>query len=140
MVGADAHLLALVLQETFALYTFALGFNTFLFIFLIWRSITSHSQTAAQYIHHVLDFLTYSAPPTIPTVYLMLTHIARTRLDREGMTLLYSKALRVAAKVNMVCFDKTGTLTDSVVRAPFMHLLQSNVLGNMSTCQLHKVR
>ena len=48
----------------------------------------------------------------------MITNVARKRLDRAGIALLYAKALHFGAHINMVCFDKTGTLTDSVVN-PF---------------------
>ena len=78
----------------------------------------------------ILDTLTYSAPPCIPTVFLMITNVARTRLDRAGIALLYAKALHFGAHINMVCFDKTGTLTDSVV-SPFS--LQQLCLGLDST-------
>ena len=62
-----------------------------------------------------MDMLLHAAPLGLPSVFLLLGAVARTRLDKEGIMLHYAKALRLAATVDLVCFDKTGTLTDSVV-------------------------
>lgn len=103
------------MQDTFTLYAFAACLQLINFGAFAWRAATTFPQSPGDWTCRILDALTHAIPPSIPTIYLVLTHIARTRLDRAGMTLLYSKALRIAAGVNMVCFDKTGTLTDSVV-------------------------
>ena len=103
------------MQDTFRLYAFALSLQLINLSSFAWRASVAYPQTPGAYVIKLLDTLTYSAPPSIPTIFLVLTYIARMRLDKAGMSLLYSKVLNVGANVNMVCFDKTGTLTDSVV-------------------------
>ena len=103
------------MQDTFMLYAFAFGLQLWLLIFHVARYKRYPHRNIGDIIHWVIDMFVHSAPPSIPTIFLVLTHIARTRLDRAGLSLLYSKALRTGASINMVCFDKTGTLTDSVV-------------------------
>ncbi len=103
------------MQDTFQLYAFALSLQLLNLIPFAWRASAAYPQTPGGWTNKLLDTLTYSAPASIPTIFLVLTYIARMRLDRAGISLLYSKALHVGAYVNMVCFDKTGTLTDSVV-------------------------
>lgn len=103
------------MQDTFQLYAFAFSLQLLNLIPFAWRASVAYPQTPGAWVIKLLDTLTHSAPPSIPTVFLVLTYIARLRLDRAGISLLYSKALHVGAYVNMVCFDKTGTLTDSVV-------------------------
>lgn len=100
------------------LYAFALGLQL---ILLVCRLVTmARAHRSRKYIvQWLVVMFVHAAPPSIPTIFLVLTHIARTRLDRAGLTLLFSKALRIGANINMVCFDKTGTLTDSAVRFPF---------------------
>ncbi|DBA98830.1 TPA: hypothetical protein ACH3X1_014592 [Trebouxia sp. C0004] len=101
-------------KDTFRLYAFALTLQLLNLICYAWRASAAYPQTPGVWAIKLVDTLTYSAPPSIPTIFLVLTYIARVRLDRAGISLLYSKALNVGAYVNMVCFDKTGTLTDSV--------------------------
>ncbi|KAL0023496.1 hypothetical protein WJX79_002152 [Trebouxia sp. C0005] len=101
-------------KDTFQLYAFAFSLQLLNLIPFAWRASVAYPQTPGAWVIKLLDTLTHSAPPSIPTVFLVLTYIARLRLDRAGISLLYSKALHVGAYVNMVCFDKTGTLTDSV--------------------------
>lgn len=103
------------MQDTFTLYFFAFCLNMVNFISFAGRAATALPQTPKTWICRFLDTLTHAVPPSIPTIFLVLTHIARIRLDRAGISLLYSKALRIAANVTIICFDKTGTLTDSVV-------------------------
>ena len=97
------------------LYAFAFGLQLCLVVFRLSR-VTRYQTDVKDIVLWVMDMCCHSAPPSIPTIFLVLTHIARMRLDRAGLSLLFSKALRVGANINMVCFDKTGTLTDSVVR------------------------
>ena len=108
------------MQDTFQLYAFALSLQLLNLIAFAWRATAAYPQTLRWWTNKLLDTLTYSAPPSIPTIFLVLTYIARARLDKAGISLLYSKALHVGAYVNMVCFDKTGTLTDSVVSLRFL--------------------
>ena len=110
------------MQDTFQLYAFALSLQLLNLIPFAWRASVAYPQTPEDWANKVLDTLTYSAPPSIPTIFLVLTYIARMRLDRAGISILYSKALNIGAYVNMVCFDKTGTLTDSVVSLLFLLL------------------
>ncbi|DBB02798.1 TPA: hypothetical protein ACH3X1_013630 [Trebouxia sp. C0004] len=93
---------------------FALSLQLLNLIPFAWRASAAYPQTPRAWVNKLLDTLTYSAPASIPTIFLVITYIARMRLDKAGISLLYSKALHVGAYVNMVCFDKTGTLTDSV--------------------------
>lgn len=97
------------------LYAFAFGLQLFLLLFRLSRN-TRAQCGGNDIVLWILDMFVHSAPPSIPTIFLVVAHIARTRLDKAGLSLLYSKALRTGANINMVCFDKTGTLTDSVVR------------------------
>ena len=97
------------------LYAFAFGLQLILLVFRLSRVTRAH-HSRTQITLWVVEMFVRAAPPSIPTIFLVLTHIARTRLDRAGLSLLFSKALRTGANINMVCFDKTGTLTDSVVR------------------------
>jgi P-type E1-E2 ATPase len=110
------------MQDTFQLYAFALTLQLLNLITFAWRASVAYPQTPRAWVNKLLDTLTYSAPASIPTIFLVLTYIARMRLDKAGISLLYSKALHVGAYVNMVCFDKTGTLTDSVVSLFFLLL------------------
>jgi len=109
-------------QDTFQLYAFALTLQLLNLISFAWRASVAYPQTPRAWVNKLLDTLTYSAPASIPTIFLVLTYIARMRLDKAGISLLYSKALHVGAYVNLVCFDKTGTLTDSVVSLFFLLL------------------
>lgn len=97
------------------LYAFAFGLQLILLIFRLSRVSRAH-HGREEIVAWVVEMFVRAAPPSIPTIFLVLTHIARTRLDRAGLSLLFSKALRTGANINMVCFDKTGTLIDSVVR------------------------
>lgn len=97
------------------LYAFAFGLQLILLVFRLSRVTRAH-HSRKEITLWVVDMFVRAAPPSIPTIFLVLTHIARRRLDRAGLSLLFSKALRTGANINMVCFDKTGTLTDSVVR------------------------
>ncbi len=110
------------MQDTFQLYAFALSLQLLNLIAFAWRASVAYPQTPQAWVNKFLDTVTYSAPASIPTIFLLLTYIARMRLDKAGISLLYSKALHVGAYVNMVCFDKTGTLTDSVVSLFFWSL------------------
>ena len=80
-----------------------------------WRAITRFPQTPGEWTLAFVSTLIRSAPPSTLAVQMLLTHVSRIRLDRAKVSLLYAKALRTGAAVDMVCFDKTGTLTRSAV-------------------------
>ena len=109
------------------LYAFALGLQLILLLCRLVRMARAH-RSRAYIVRWLVVMFVHAAPPSIPTIFLVLTHIARTRLDRAGLTLLFSKALRTGANINMVCFDKTGTLTDSAVRFFFAKYLFSIIV------------
>ncbi len=97
------------------LYGFAFALQLCIFVAYAYKASHFH-QTPLDIVHRLVDMLLRAAPPGLPSVFLLLGAVARQRLDKDGIVLLYPKALRLAASVDLVAFDKTGTLTDSVVR------------------------
>ncbi len=130
LAGTHIQISFVCMQDTFQLYAFALTLQLLNLITFAWRASVAYPQDPRAWVNKLLDTLTYSAPASIPTIFLVLTYIARMRLDKAGISLLYSQALHVGAYVNMVCFDKTGTLTDSVVSLFFL-LLHVGAYVNM---------
>lgn len=72
-------------------------------------------ETVGGAVRKLLNIVTYAAPPGVPTVMVSNGIIARLRLARDGMTLMYPEYLEYAADLDCVAFDKTGTLTSRSV-------------------------
>ena len=102
------------LQDTFALYAFALCLQVLIHIpYFVKASAFQH--TPADVAFKLLDILLLAAPVGAPTILLLIIGIGYMRLARERINLLFPEALKVGALTDVVCFDKTGTLTHTAV-------------------------
>ena len=99
-----------VLQDLLRFYLFGLVVHTFILIPYVIKAPRYH-QTASDVILKILNFLVYAAPPGLVTIMVCNGIIARFRLGKEGLTLMFPECLRLGADLSLVCVDKTGTLT-----------------------------
>lgn len=124
----------MALQDVLRLYLFALVMQ--LLIHLPYVIVArSHHQTAEPVLHRLASIVVYAAPPGVPTVMAMSGLIARGRLAKDGVTLMFPECLRQGADLDLVALDKTGTLTHRNVSAlaaelPCPCLLSSQDLGH----------
>lgn len=103
------------LQDVGYLYLFALAMQCLIMLpYMI--KVREHKQTIHEVIWRLLDLVTFFAPAGLPTVLFVVGAVARTRLNRVGLLLMFPEILKRGATLDVVCFDKTGTLTHSAVR------------------------
>ena len=102
------------MQDVVMLYAFALLLQLLLLIPYLLKA-HERSQTPWDVGMRLLDTLTYAAPPGLPSVMLLVGVVARWRLKRSGILLMFPEVLKRGAAIDCVCFDKTGTLTHSTV-------------------------
>lgn len=102
------------MQDVVRLYTFALALQLLTLIPYALKA-HEHSPSARAVVLRVLDTLSYSAPPGLPSILLLCGIVARWRLKRQGILLMFPEVLKRGAATDVVCFDKTGTLTHSTV-------------------------
>lgn len=107
---ADVHWL----QDVGYLYLFALALQCLIMLPYMIKA-REHKQTVQEVIWRLLDLVTFFAPAGLPTVLFVVGAVARTRLNRVGLLLMFPAILKRGATLDVVCFDKTGTLTHSAV-------------------------
>ncbi|XP_032458038.1 probable cation-transporting ATPase 13A3 isoform X2 [Nasonia vitripennis] len=59
-----------------------------------------------------LDIITIVIPPALPAVMTVGKLYAQSRLKRQKIYCVNTRAINVSGSINCVCFDKTGTLTE----------------------------
>ena len=102
------------LQDALQLYFSALVLQLLILVPYMIKA-SQHHQTAKDVILRLLDTVTYAAPPGLPALMLLIGLVARSRLKRQGVLLMFPHIISAGAAVDVVCFDKTGTLTCSTV-------------------------
>ena len=102
------------LQDALRLYLFAFVLQLLILIPYMIKA-PHHHQTAKDVILRLLDTVSLAAPPGLPVLMLIVGLVARSRLKKDGLLLMFPEVLKRGAAVDVVCFDKTGTLTDSAV-------------------------
>ena len=68
--------------------------------------------TAGLLVKNMLDLVTITVPPALPTCLSIGISMALGRLQRKKVFCISPNRINVAGKITIMCFDKTGTLTE----------------------------
>lgn len=60
----------------------------------------------------MLDLVTITVPPALPTCLSIGISMALGRLQKKKVFCISPNRINVAGKITIMCFDKTGTLTE----------------------------
>jgi len=63
-------------------------------------------------IKNILDLVTITVPPALPTCLSIGISMALGRLQKKHIYCISPNRINVAGKITIMCFDKTGTLTE----------------------------
>ena len=77
----------------------------------------AHHPTWSSIVVRTLSYVVNAVPAGIVTIMVCNGIIARVRLGKDGLLLMFPECLRLGADLDLVCFDKTGTLTHRNVGA-----------------------
>lgn len=122
-----------VLQDLLRFYLFGLIVHTFILIPYVIKAPRYH-QTASDVVLRILNFLVHAAPPGLVTIMVCNGIIARFRLGKEGLTLMFPECLRLGADLSLVCVDKTGTLTHRSVSIYAVYSMCAVAINSHWTC------
>ena len=88
----------------------------------------------------VLDLITITVPPALPTCLQIGISIALFRLKRKSIFCTSPFKINITGKITVMCFDKTGTLTEDGLDMYGARIVARNltkktlVLNNLSHC------